>query len=107
MGRRADLMTKVFSRVTFERHADVNPDLGPCWIWTGPNSGNNGRGHSYPRMTVDGATMAVHRVVFALWFGPIPPNKQIDHKCKRRNCVAPKHLEMVTHRENQRRRDRK
>ena len=37
--------------------------------------------------------------------GPIPPRKQIDHLCRNRRCVRPSHLEMVTHRKNQRRRD--
>jgi hypothetical protein len=49
--------------------------------------------------------VAVHRVVYVNAFGYVPGKKQIDHKCRNRLCVNPDHLEVVTHRENQRRRD--
>jgi hypothetical protein len=48
--------------------------------------------------------MAVHRVMFIATFGPVPGKKQIDHKCRNRLCVNPRHLEMVTHLKNQKRR---
>ena len=34
-----------------------------CWLWTGPTSGN-GRGSGYGRMSLDGQTVAVHRVMY-------------------------------------------
>lgn len=77
----------------------------PCWLWTGPTSGEAGRGNGYPRMCLGGQTVAVHRVVFTHFHGYVPGRKQIDHKCRNRLCVNPGHLEMVTHRQNQRRRD--
>lgn len=55
-------------------------------------------------MSLDGQTVAVHRVVYTNFFGYIPGKKQIDHKCKNRKCCNPDHLEMVTHKENQKRR---
>jgi len=78
--------------------------LGPCFLWTGPTSGN-GRGGGYPRMSLDGQSVAVHRVMYTLAHGYIPGRKQVDHICRNRLCVNPDHLEMVTHRENSRRRD--
>ena len=57
-------------------------------------------------MNLDGQTVAVHKVAFTNVYGFIPGKKQIDHKCRVRNCVNPDHLELVTHKENQRRRDR-
>ena len=59
-----------------------DPERG-CWTWFGGTSGN-GRGGGYGRVNVDGGTMAVHRVMFTLFHGPIPPRKQIDHKCRNR-----------------------
>jgi hypothetical protein len=50
--------------------------------------------------------MAVHIVMFVLEHGPIPPRKQLDHLCRTRRCVNADHLELVTHKENQRRRDK-
>jgi hypothetical protein len=85
------------------RARTVETDAG-CLIWIGPTSGKDGRGRGYPRMSLDGGTVAVHITAFVLENGPIPPKKQIDHKCRNRLCVNPDHLEMVTHLQNQRRR---
>lgn len=101
-GRRASILRKILRRVTIK-------DMGhttPCWLWKGPTSGS-GRGGGYGRMCLDGATVAVHIVMFTLFFGYIPPKKQVDHKCNIRNCCNPDHLELVTHRENQKRRDQR
>ena len=95
--RRARIVRKILLRVVITESG--------CWVWTGPTSGTTGRGRGYPRMCLDGATIAVHKTMFVCEYGPVPPKKQIDHKCKNRLCVRPEHLEMVTHRENQRRRD--
>lgn len=100
MCRRSDIETKVKSNI-------LKLDLGydtPCHIWQGSHSGN-GRGGGYPRMSLDGQTVAVHRVMFINTHGFVPRKKQIDHLCRNRMCVNPNHLEMVTHKENQRRRD--
>lgn len=75
----------------------------PCHIWTGPTSGN-GRGGGYGRMSLNGQTVAVHLVVFTHHHGYIPGNRQVDHLCNQRLCCNPKHLELVTHLRNQRRR---
>lgn len=97
MNRRHLIHAKVMARVA------VEPDTG-CWIWTGPTSGD-GRGGGYPRMCLDGQTVAVHIVMWTNQHGFVPGKKQLDHKCRNRLCVNPDHLEMVTHRENQKRRD--
>lgn len=88
----------------------VDRRLGPCLIWQGPLSGAKtasraSRGHSYPRMTLDGQTVAVHRVLWVNTYGYLPGKKQLDHLCKVRMCVSPFHCEKVTHKENQKRRD--
>lgn len=77
----------------------------PCHVWTGPTSGETGRGSGYPRMSLDGGTVAVHIAAWVNENGLVPPRKQIDHKCRNRLCVREDHLEMVTHKENQKRRD--
>lgn len=101
MCRREDIMQKVLGRI---EHVYGKLDT-PCWQWTGPTSGDVGRGKGYPRMNLSNQTVAVHRVVYTHFNGYIPGRKQIDHKCKNWRCVNPDHLEMVTHKENQRRRD--
>lgn len=37
--------------------------------------------------------------------GPVPPDRTLDHACRRRNCRAVHHLEPVTARENLLRRE--
>lgn len=99
--RRAEIEAKVKAR-TLEVWCESLQSH--CWEWTGPNSGS-GRGGDYARMCLDGQTVAVHRVMFTNANGFIPGKKQIDHKCRNRRCVNPDHLEMVTHKQNQKRRD--
>lgn len=57
-------------------------------------------------MSLDGGTVAVHITMWVNENGIVPPRKQIDHKCMRRLCVNPDHLELVTHKTNQKRRDK-
>lgn len=100
-GRRARLFDRLI------RFCELDPVSG-CWIFTGGNSGN-GRGGGYGRISVDGQMMAVHRVMFMIFEGPIHSNRQVDHDqsvCTSRACCCPDHLEAVTHKENQKRRDR-
>lgn len=74
----------------------------PCVIQSRYRSNGYSR---YKVVFMDGGTMAVHIVMYVIEHGPIPPRKQIEHKCRNRLCVNPHHLEMVTHKQNQRRRD--
>ena len=48
-------------------------------------------------------TVRAHRFAYELAVGPIPDGLFIDHLCRVRSCVNPKHLEPVTHKENMRR----
>lgn len=76
----------------------------PCHLWTGPDSGD-GRGGGYPRMSLDGQTVAVHKVSWTNEHGFIPGKKQLDHKCRQRRCVREDHLELVTAKRNAIRRE--
>lgn len=94
--RRALILEKVSNNIQKDEETG-------CWNWLGPDSGC-GRGGGYPRMWLDGQTVAVHKVMFTHAYGLIPGKLQIDHTCGNRCCVNPDHLELVTHKENQRRR---
>lgn len=72
--------------------------LGEESCWPHPFSCTRG---GYSRVTVDHTTMAyAHRVAYELLVGPIPPGLTIDHLCKVRCCVNPKHMEVVTQKVN-------
>jgi hypothetical protein len=111
VSRRDDILRRVFSRVRMEPCEALGT---PCWVWEGPTSGSGykaapdtpkkGRGHGYGRMSLDGQTVAVHLVVWTHFNGFIPGRKQLDHLCTRRACCNPAHLELVSHKTNQKRR---
>ena len=80
-----------------------------CYEWQGQTSGskNQTRGYGYGRISYRGKTHAVHRLVYVLYKGPLTPKKQVDHICNNRLCCNPHHLELVTHKTNQRRRSKR
>lgn len=79
----------------------VDRSGGPdaCWLWLGaPNPSGYG-GFHVPSL----GGRAAHRVSYILNVGPIPAGLQLDHLCRVRHCVNPRHLEPVTLAENLRR----
>lgn len=69
-----------------------------CWMWIGGFSGEG-----YGSCTFDGTTHAAHRLAYELLVGPIPEGLYIDHLCRTRGCVNPRHMQPVTNAENIRR----
>lgn len=102
--RREDIISRINRRVKLvDNGFRINGVNSPCHIWTGPTSGD-GRGGGYGRMSLNGQTVATHIVVYTHFNGYVPGKKQIDHKCCNRLCCNKDHLEMVTHKTNQKRR---
>lgn len=73
-----------------------------CVEWTGYRH-NAQKG--YGRFKFAGKRMLAHRWAYQWANGPdsIPDGLQLDHLCRNTMCVAPDHLEPVTHTENVRR----
>ncbi len=108
--RRDNIFQRMMKKIDIDHTNMLHGE--PCWVWNGSTSGeptddNNSRGHSYPRMTVNGRSSAVHRIMYTHFFGYIPPKITVDHECKNRKCIQPAHLSAVSHKENIRRRDGK
>lgn len=69
-----------------------------CWEWTGLVK-SNGYGH----MNINHTSKYAHRLAYEHFVGPIPHGLTIDHLCRKRSCVNPAHMEVVTRGENARR----
>jgi hypothetical protein len=66
-----------------------------CWRWTGGCFSNG-----YSRLNRAGRQWLGHRITYIHDVGPVPAGMDLDHLCRRRNCINPAHLEVVTRSEN-------
>lgn len=78
----------------FEHLFIPEPNTG-CWLWTGCL---NPKG--YGNFHYHGKTRLSHGAAYEMFVGPIPEGCEVDHTCRQRSCVNPRHLEAVTHRIN-------
>jgi hypothetical protein len=74
-------------------------DENGCWRWTGFISHKG-----YGRFRFAKNVGHAHRFAYVMLVGPIGDGLEIDHRCRVRDCINPKHLEAVTHAENLKRR---
>ena len=73
-----------------------------CWYWKGTHDRDGyavGKIPASLRGSVP-QTSRAHRLSFVAFGGVLESGLQIDHLCRERGCVNPKHLEQVTPREN-------
>lgn len=77
-----------------EERTSPEPNLG-CWLWLGGVSKEG-----YARGRLDGKGGFIHRLTYERLVGPIAPGLQLDHLCRVRCCINPRHLEPVTARIN-------
>jgi hypothetical protein len=66
-----------------------------CWIWMAAITSGG-----YGLVKQDKRQRLTHRVAYEHWRGVIPLGQPLDHLCRVRCCVNPRHLEVVTAREN-------
>lgn len=94
--RRNEIIQHIYSRCIEEDHGYDTP----CYVYQGSDSGQNHRGAGYPKMSLDGQTVRVHRVVFVHFEGYLHSKRQVDHKCHVRMCVRYEHLRKATQKQN-------
>lgn len=69
---------------------------GPCWLWTGAS---NRSGYGTFSLSV-AVFIPAHRFAYELLVDPIGEGLELDHLCRIRKCVNPRHLDPVSQREN-------
>jgi len=69
-----------------------------CLIWLGKLDKDG-----YGVMVIEGRQIPAHKASYEDSVGPVPSGLQLDHLCRVRCCVEPRHLEPVTCAENIRR----
>jgi hypothetical protein len=72
-------------------------DDNGCWIISGAKP------NDYGRFKKDYLDYQAHRATYAMFKGPVPTDKVVDHQCPggpNRACVNPQHLALVTNKQN-------
>jgi len=92
------------SRSLTDRFWEKVNKTSTCWLWTGAKGKS---GYGTIKSSDARKSLSAHRVVWELFFGHIPNNLCVLHKCDIPLCVNPEHLFLGTPLDNSRDRDSK
>lgn len=79
-----------------KKSVEFRVDDNGCFIVTSHDCGGDG----YPDFFREGKKQGIHRFVYKECFGEIPDGFVVRHKCDKRSCINPEHLEIGTHAQN-------
>lgn len=88
----------------FMRYVEKLPS--GCWYWTGARSRGKGNRKWYGSFRLGVRTVRAHRFAAEVLAGQeCPAGYHRDHLCCFSMCVNPAHIETITHKENQKRKE--
>ncbi|MHC4951671.1 MAG: HNH endonuclease signature motif containing protein [Planctomycetota bacterium] len=85
--RNSPLNERIFRRVCV--------DENECWLWLGYTDRDG-----YATISISNWPHKAHRIVYQMFNGLLSEGLTIDHLCRVRRCLNPKHMEPVTNVEN-------
>lgn len=96
-----DILAKVEQREVSRRR-----ELGPCLVWRDGQPTIKAAGNVYGRMYDPALKRSdlAHKVVWRRCYGPIPRGLEVDHRCDVTLCQRPDHLQLLSKRDNLKRR---
>lgn len=95
-GNRCQSCVNAFGRVSeMERFWKKIDRSRECWIWTGAKD-PTGYGRFHVRVGDRYVDALAHRFAYERLIGPVPDGLTIDHLCRNRSCVNPKHMKLVS-----------
>jgi len=71
-----------------------------CWIWMKSKTGNGRYGELSTCFNKKVKKYKAHRFSYEAFYGPIPENMIVCHKCDTPLCVNPNHLFLGTNKDN-------
>lgn len=95
MQKEKALISSVSKKVVLEKFESRYVVSGGCWLWIRAVNSNG-----YGRIQFKQISCLAHRMSLFLFGDGVPHGLVVDHKCKNKRCVNPKHLRIVTAKEN-------
>lgn len=95
--RRGQKLSPLYNHLTIKERIEMKivEDKNECLIWQGQTDTSG-----YPNIKFKGKNHLVHRAYYKEIVGNIASHDTLDHICRNKLCVNPKHLEPVSRSEN-------
>lgn len=75
--------------------ATTDQESSDCILWLGTKSYDG-----YGKFHFKKKSWMAHRFIYEVTNGPAPLDQTVDHECRVRHCVNPKHLRLLTNKKN-------